>query len=269
MCLLITHSLHSCPFVSLSTVSRLQPLCLTIHLIWVLSSSPFHARLTLLCTRTVNSHLFQLILIASCCTFHGVVGIENAAPYSIENRHFWKMDGFIPLPMDSEENTSDLPASIFTYGGRTAPPDDGIELYCVDDLQSLEGGHALPSVLIAGKYGIMPQQIAHICCYYPTAHPRLDQTPVPTAEKYVIIQGNISEVDGKHCVLCIHDITLGLSTNIVDSRRHREAPPTQLKSFNWSVESESTHPKKGKKKQAVSMREISEQPQAGSSTKTD
>lgn len=34
----------------------------------VLSSSHFHARLALLCTRTVNTHLFQLIVMRSCCS---------------------------------------------------------------------------------------------------------------------------------------------------------------------------------------------------------
>lgn len=42
--------------------------------------------------------------------FHGVVGIESATHYSLENRRFWKMDGFIPLPMHSDETTTDLPA---------------------------------------------------------------------------------------------------------------------------------------------------------------
>ncbi|KAG1759352.1 hypothetical protein EDD22DRAFT_955946 [Suillus occidentalis] len=243
---------------------------------------------------------------ASSCSFHGIVGIEKAAPYSLEKRHFWKMDGFIPLPAETDESTSDLPATIFTYGVRTAPPDHGvyfinvriittttddvteIELYCVDELQSLDGGHALPSVIIAGKvsrgtaelaesrmfdidvtqYGIMPQQIARIHCYYPTA--RLDQTPIPSAEKHVIIQGNITDVDDKCCLVCVHDITLGPSTNFVDNRRqHHEAaptaPPAQLKSFNWS---ESTQKKKGKKKQAVATGEVVEQPEAGLSTKT-
>lgn len=28
--------------------------------------------------------------------------------------------------MDSDDNTTDFPASIFTYGGRTVPPDDSV-----------------------------------------------------------------------------------------------------------------------------------------------
>ncbi|KIK32838.1 hypothetical protein CY34DRAFT_110824 [Suillus luteus UH-Slu-Lm8-n1] len=254
---------------------------------------------------------------ASSCSFHGIVGIEKAAPYSLEKRHFWRMDGFIPLPAETDEGATDLPATIFTYGGRTAPPDHGvyfinariittttddvteIELYCVDELQSLDSGRALPSVIIAGKvsrgtaelaenrmfdidvtqYGIMPQQIARIRCYYPTAHPRLDRTPIPSAEKHVIIQGNITDVDDKRCLVCVHNITLGPSTNVVNNRRHHRdaaptAPPAQLKSFNWSgkgkkskrashadsdAESESTQKKKGKKKQAVATGEVVEQ----------
>lgn len=60
------------------------------------------------------------------------------------------MDGYISLSMDSEETSTDLLTSIFTYGSRTAPPEDGvyfvnarlimatvddetnIELYCID-----------------------------------------------------------------------------------------------------------------------------------------
>lgn len=169
-------------------------------------------------------------------------------------------------------------------------------------IQPLDSARALPSVLIAGKvsrgtselaesrsfdvdvmqYGIMAQQLARMRCYYPPAHPRLDRTPVPSAEKYVIVQGSITELDHKRCIVCVHDITPGPSTNVVENRRHRDATaPTQLKSFNWNgkgkkskrashtdsdVESESNHQKKGKKRQVISQHEAMED--AGPSTKT-
>ncbi|KAG2067113.1 hypothetical protein BDR04DRAFT_1105649 [Suillus decipiens] len=106
---------------------------------------------------------------ASACSFHGVIGIQNATPYLL----------------DSKKN---------------APPEDGIyfinvrivtaaveektmlELCCVDDMQSSDSGRVLPTVIVVGKvlkgssevkeshsfnvnimqYGIMPQQLARI-----------------------------------------------------------------------------------------------------------
>lgn len=88
---------------------------------------------------------------ASACSFHGVVGIQNAVPYALEARkRFWKMEGFVPLSLDVEDDLADLAVSVFIFGGTTAPPEDGIyfinariitsttdehvslELYCVD-----------------------------------------------------------------------------------------------------------------------------------------
>ncbi|KAG1781834.1 hypothetical protein EV702DRAFT_1067164 [Suillus placidus] len=91
----------------------------------MINLGPFHARLALLCTRLFNSLLFQLVIMASSCSFHGIVGIENATAYSLEKRRFWRMNGFIPLPTETSDTSHDLPTSIFTYGGQTAPPDEG------------------------------------------------------------------------------------------------------------------------------------------------
>ncbi|KAG1843706.1 hypothetical protein C8R48DRAFT_736242 [Suillus tomentosus] len=210
---------------------------------------------------------------ASACSFHGIVGIQNAMAYSLDSKkRFWKMEGFVPVSLDPEDSAGDLPVSVFVFGGKTAPPDDGIyfinarvitttvdeettlELYCVDDMQSTDGGRSLPTVMVVGKvakgsselvegrgfdvdimqYAIMPQQLCRIRCYYPEDHPRLAKTPVPTAEKHVIVQGCITELRHKRCVVSVHDITLGPSTGMVEKRRHAEAvPPVKLKSFNW------------------------------------
>ncbi|KAG2093149.1 uncharacterized protein F5147DRAFT_779470 [Suillus discolor] len=219
---------------------------------------------------------------ASSCTFHGIVGIQNASPCSLGRKRFWKMDGFVPLATDGEDtsNAMDLPASVFTFGGSTAPTEDGVyfinarlitttagdepalELYCVDRIQPLDSACALSSVLIAGKvsrgtselaesrsfdidvmqYGIMAQQLARM---------RSILLLILASIRYVV---------------CVHVITLGPSTNDVENRRHRDAAaPTPLKSFNWSgkgkkkrtshtdsdAESESTHQKKGKKRQVI------------------
>ncbi|KAG2121604.1 hypothetical protein DEU56DRAFT_834004 [Suillus clintonianus] len=49
--------------------------------------------------------------IVSCCSFRGIVGIQDANPYALEKNRFCGMAYLF---------------SIFTFGGRTAPPDDGV-----------------------------------------------------------------------------------------------------------------------------------------------
>jgi hypothetical protein len=88
---------------------------------------------------------------ASSCTLHGIVGIQKATAYCLEpKKRFWKMEGFVPLSADADNEIGDLPVSVFTFGGKNMPPEDGIyfinarvitattddettlELYCVD-----------------------------------------------------------------------------------------------------------------------------------------
>ncbi|KAG1817743.1 hypothetical protein EV424DRAFT_1540332 [Suillus variegatus] len=112
-----------------------------------------------------------------------------------------------------------------------------LELYCVDNMQSTDGGRLLPMIIVISKvskgsselkdnhtfdidimqYVIMPQQLVRLYCFYPDDYPHLTKTPVPTADKHVIIQGTISELHHKQCVIHMHDITLGPSTSVVDS----------------------------------------------------
>jgi len=80
-----------------------------------------------------------------------------------------------------------------------------------------------------------PQQLAKVHCYYPEDHPHLMKSPVTTAEKHVIIQGCILELQHNQCVVCVHNITLEPSTGVVKKCCHTEAVlPAKLKSFNWS-----------------------------------
>ncbi|KAG1863415.1 hypothetical protein C8R48DRAFT_708289 [Suillus tomentosus] len=259
---------------------------------------------------------------ASACSFHGVIGVQNATPYVLEaNKRFWKMEGFVPISVESDDTVCDLPVSVFIFGGKNAPPEDGIyfinarlittavedetslELYCVDDMQSTDSGRVLPTIIVVGKvskgseelkdnrafdidimqYAIMPQQLARIRCFYPDEHPRLTKTPVPTADKHVIVQGSISQLLPKRCVIRVHDITLGPSPSVVERRRDAETiPPSKLKSFNWSggkgkkskrashIDSEldsDPSPSKGKKKKVCSPDAIGDNV-ASSSTKT-
>jgi hypothetical protein len=61
------------------------------------------------------------------------------------------------------------------------------------------------------------------------------KSPVTTAEKHVIIQGCILELQHNQCVVCVHNITLEPSTGVVKKCCHTEAVlPAKLKSFNWS-----------------------------------
>ncbi|KAG1865186.1 hypothetical protein C8R48DRAFT_772884 [Suillus tomentosus] len=150
---------------------------------------------------------------ATSCTFHGLVGIQNASIYQYDNKHYWKYDGYIALP------DSDLAVTVFTFGANTASAEDGIylmhacamigsavtdegmsthtlHLYANDELQPLEDGNrASPILIVAGKvsqsnyaleqdhdidididisqYVFAPQQNIHVHCYYPQGHPRL------------------------------------------------------------------------------------------------
>lgn len=63
---------------------------------------------------------------ALSCTLHGIVGIQNATPYALDKKRFWKMDCLVSLLLDTDDSGSDLPASVSTFGGRTAPPEDGV-----------------------------------------------------------------------------------------------------------------------------------------------
>lgn len=96
--------------------------------------------------------LIPILAMASSCSFHGIVGIQNISPTSLNKKRSWRMDGFVPLTTDAEDTTTaiDLPFSILTFGDRTALPDDGVyfinallitatagdettlELYCAD-----------------------------------------------------------------------------------------------------------------------------------------
>jgi hypothetical protein len=130
-----------------------------------------------------------------------------------------------------------------------------------------EGVRALPSVTVIGKvskgsselhhsrsfdiditqYGIMQQQVARVHCFYPDGLHRLQNTAVPDAGKHVAVHGVLTEMEGRRCVVRVHDITLGPSNGIVDARRKLDnAPPKKLANFNWSG--------KGKRsKQAVAV----------------
>ncbi|KAG2065883.1 hypothetical protein BDR04DRAFT_1145178 [Suillus decipiens] len=61
---------------------------------------------------------------ASACSFYGVVGTQSATPYTLEpKQRFWKMNGFMPASVDSEDSVGD-PVSVFTFTDRKAPQID-------------------------------------------------------------------------------------------------------------------------------------------------
>jgi hypothetical protein len=62
----------------------------------------------------------------SACTFHGILGVQNATPYAVDKKRFWKMDGYVPLPLETDLSAGDLPVAVFAFGGGTPPPEDGI-----------------------------------------------------------------------------------------------------------------------------------------------
>jgi hypothetical protein len=62
----------------------------------------------------------------SACTFHGIIGVQNAAPYALDKKRYWKMDGYVPLPFETHPSAEDLEVTVFAFGGGTPPPEDGI-----------------------------------------------------------------------------------------------------------------------------------------------
>lgn len=62
----------------------------------------------------------------SACTFHGIIGVQDAVPYAIDRKRYWKMDGYVPLPLETDESAGDLHVIVFAFGGGTPPPEDGI-----------------------------------------------------------------------------------------------------------------------------------------------
>lgn len=168
-----------------------------------------------------------------------------------------------------------------------------------------EGGRALPSVTVIGKvskgsselhrtrsfdiditqYGIMQQQVARLRCFYPDGLRRLQNTAVPDAGKHVAVHGVLTEIEGRRCVVRVHDITLGPSDGTVDPRRkHDNAPPKRIANFNWSgkgkrskhaiavqSDEDSDSPrKKGKQRDEDSVHDIlTESPVAGPSHSAD
>jgi hypothetical protein len=52
----------------------------------------------------------------SACTFHGIIGIQDATPYAMDKKRYWKMDGFVPLPFETDTSTGDLQVTVFAFG---------------------------------------------------------------------------------------------------------------------------------------------------------
>jgi hypothetical protein len=65
-------------------------------------------------------------VMTSACTFHGIIGIQDATPYALDKKRYWKMDGFVPLPFETDTSAGDLQVTVFAFGGGTPPPEDGI-----------------------------------------------------------------------------------------------------------------------------------------------
>jgi hypothetical protein len=48
----------------------------------------------------------------SACTFHGIIGVQDAMPYAMDKKRYWKMDGYVPLPLETETSAEDLHVSM-------------------------------------------------------------------------------------------------------------------------------------------------------------
>jgi hypothetical protein len=57
----------------------------------------------------IDFTLFAFRLLLSCCaimtsacTFHGIIGIQDATPYAVDKKRYWKMDEFVPLLFETD-----------------------------------------------------------------------------------------------------------------------------------------------------------------------
>src|SRR5437588_2382317 len=66
---------------------------------------------------------FTLSTIATCATYHGIIGIQNGTHYSLNNKTFWRYEGFVP-----ESEGGDLPVEVFAFKGSSASAKKGIYL---------------------------------------------------------------------------------------------------------------------------------------------
>jgi hypothetical protein len=60
---------------------------------------------------------------ATCATYHGIIGIQNGTHYSLDNKTFWRYEGFVPEP-----EGGDLPVEVFAFKGSSASAKKGIYL---------------------------------------------------------------------------------------------------------------------------------------------
>jgi len=66
------------------------------------------------------SFAFILLTMATCGTYHGIIGIQNGTHYNLNNKSFWRYEGFIP-----QHEGGDLPVEVFAFKGSSASTNKG------------------------------------------------------------------------------------------------------------------------------------------------
>ncbi|KIM50840.1 hypothetical protein SCLCIDRAFT_33946 [Scleroderma citrinum Foug A] len=206
----------------------------------------------------------------SFCTYQGIVGIHTSEPYIYsDKRRYWKHDAVVPVvqtdvPVDVLTfggEAAAMEGSIYYVTARTIlqpnpKSEEGefrLQLYANTPLQPLPpNARAVCALTISGKvsqgsaelekhrgfnidvsqFGAAPHQSIRLRCYFPSTHPRLTRTPLPSAGRHVIVQGCIQRIDGDRCIVSVNDIKFGASESIFTVDTH---PPTKLSHFDWST----------------------------------
>jgi hypothetical protein len=58
-------------------------------------------------------YLLSLLLHALFTVFN--IGVQNVMPYAVDKKRYWRMDGYVPLPFETDTSGGDLEVTVFRF----------------------------------------------------------------------------------------------------------------------------------------------------------
>ena len=83
------------------------------------------------------------------------------------------------------------------------------------------------------QYAREPHQTTRLRCYYPNGYLRLQNTPLPSVGKYVIVSGEFVGMDKERCIVNVKDISFGPPTESAVPFTASDGPSMKVKGFDW------------------------------------
>jgi hypothetical protein len=91
--------------ISIPTSRSTLPLYLIgIYYLFLISSLAYDRR---------QPYLLSLLLHALFTVFN--TGVQNAMPYAVDKKRYWRMDGYVPLPFETDTSGGDPEVTIFRF----------------------------------------------------------------------------------------------------------------------------------------------------------